>query len=377
LAFAPIRPDMPGKEQMAKLALDMMDRKNGTRALVEKFVMVHLKDSWEDTRLASRGMDAMVGGALCLGVPMASERLGIPWASAVLQPMGYVSALDSPTIAGQEWMEATRGWGALGEAVRRGSFGMGRLMARGWCVEHARLRRELGLSESKDPIMDAGRSKWLSLAMFPDYFGAKQADWPESSVSCGFPYAAPAASSESMPERLERFLAAGAKPLCFTLGTAAVHAAGSFYRQSRAAAEKLGMRAVFLTGPEGINAMGRLPETMIAVEYAPHSELFPRCAASIHSCGIGTCAAAIGAGAPQLAVPWANDQPDNARRLMAMGLARVLGREKYTAEAAVLELMALRSDPAYASAAKRWAATEAGRRNGADVAAYALLAKLG
>ena len=61
----------------------------------------------------------------------------------------------------------------------------------------------------------------------------------------------------------------------------------------------------------------------MAVDYAPHAELFPRSAVIVHQAGMGTTSQALRAGKPQLIVPHAHDQPDNAYRVNQMGVARV------------------------------------------------------
>ena len=63
---------------------------------------------------------------------------------------------------------------------------------------------------------------------------------------------------------------------------------------------------------------------MRAFEYLPYSAVFPRALAVIHQAGIGTLSQALRSGRPQLIVPFAFDQPDNARRAAALGVARVL-----------------------------------------------------
>ncbi|KAL3775294.1 hypothetical protein ACHAW5_000945 [Stephanodiscus triporus] len=61
--------------------------------------------------------------------------------------------------------------------------------------------------------------------------------------------------------------------------------------------------------------------TLLVIGSARHSWLLPRCAASIHHCGIGTCAAALRSGRPQIACPVMVDQPHNARVLDRLGVA--------------------------------------------------------
>jgi rhamnosyltransferase subunit B len=125
-----------------------------------------------------------------------------------------------------------------------------------------------------------------------------------------------------------------------------VGAAGDFYTESLAAAKRLGRRAVFQTGqhPQG------LPADAMAVDYAPHSELFPRAAAIVHHGGIGTTAQAMRSGSPMLVVPFAHDQFDNAERVKRLGMADVLYRGRYHARSAERALRRLLEDSRYASA---------------------------
>ena len=153
---------------------------------------------------------------------------------------------------------------------------------------------------------------------------------------------------------LERFLAAGAAPVVFTLGSSAVMAAGRFFEESVKAVTKLGMRAVLAGGEDGGASESR--ERLIYVtDYAPYSELLPRAAATVHQGGIGTVAQALKAGRPTIVVPWAHDQPDNAARCRRLGLARTVRRDNYKWEVVARELDRLLGDRAYASRARELA----------------------
>jgi UDP:flavonoid glycosyltransferase YjiC (YdhE family) len=69
----------------------------------------------------------------------------------------------------------------------------------------------------------------------------------------------------------------------------------------------------------------------------------------------------------------AYDQPDNARRAVALGLARSIPIRKVTATGLAAELGALLADPACAASAQ---AAAAGLEDGAGRAADALLASI-
>jgi rhamnosyltransferase subunit B len=67
------------------------------------------------------------------------------------------------------------------------------------------------------------------------------------------------------------------------------------------------------------------------VAFAPFGELLPLCAAVVHHGGIGTTARALAEGIPQLVLPWAWDQPDNAARVRRLGAGSSLGPRRRSA----------------------------------------------
>jgi UDP:flavonoid glycosyltransferase YjiC (YdhE family) len=157
---------------------------------------------------------------------------------------------------------------------------------------------------------------------------------------------------EGIGEELDRFLEAGPPPIVFTLGSSAVFEAGSFYRESAKAASALGKRAVLLVGRDLAQDIPHpLPEGVAAFPYAPYSEVFPRCAALVHSSGIGTIAQAMRAGKPSLAVYYGFDQPDNAARLARLGMGKIVPAKKYTADLAASLLREILENPVYAERA--------------------------
>jgi hypothetical protein len=89
----------------------------------------------------------------------------------------------------------------------------------------------------------------------------------------------------------------------------------------------------------------------MAVQYAPHSAVFPRACVVVHQGGIGTTGEAMRAGHPTLVVHYGHDQPDNAARLVRMGMARSMPRERYNANVAVREIQHLLENITYAERA--------------------------
>ena len=184
-----------------------------------------------------------------------------------------------------------------------------------------------------------------------------QPDWPPHTTVTGFVFYD---RYGRLPIDLARFLDAGDPPIVFTLGSTAVGARGSdaFYTDSVAAALALGRRAVLLVGrAEAGRPRSPLPDTIIAVDYAPHAELFPTAAVVVHHGGAGTTGQGLRAGRPALIVPHAHDQPDNARRATRIGAARSVDARRYSARRAIAEL-----DRLLTSSRSATAAAEVGRR---------------
>ena len=91
------------------------------------------------------------------------------------------------------------------------------------------------------------------------------------------------------------------------------------------AAQRLGRRAVLLT-PHREQVPASLPPDMLWLPYVPLRTLLPRAAALVHHGGIGTTAEALRAGVPQVIVPLAYDQFDNAARVEALAAGAMRAR---------------------------------------------------
>lgn len=75
-----------------------------------------------------------------------------------------------------------------------------------------------------------------------------------------------------------------------------------------------------------------LPESILRVESVPHTWLFPRMAAVCHHGGAGTTAAGLGAGVPNIVVPFANDQFAWGHRVHDLGVGPApIPRKRLTA----------------------------------------------
>ncbi len=351
--FHPLRPDVdPTRGDVVRR---IMEPKRGTEVIVREILGPALRDSYGDLREATRDADLLVTHPVAFAGPVLAEKTGIPWVSTVLAPMSFFSVHDLPVFPPAPRLVHLRrlGTGVSGLMVRAVKAAVRR-----WGRPVRALRADLGLSPGRDPIFEGQFSPGLVLALFSRVLADPQPDWPpHTRVTGQIPYDGPR-RGERLEPRLERFLASGPPPVVFTLGSSAVMAAGNFFRESLAAAERLGRRAVLLVGRDPANLPpGPLPGSAIAVEFAPHSAVFPRAAAVVHQGGIGTTGHALRSGRPELVVPWAHDQPDNAFRVANLGVARTLFPRRYAALRVADELRVLLDDPAYLRRAGEVAAT--------------------
>ena len=173
-----------------------------------------------------------------------------------------------------------------------------------------------------------------------------------NTLIAGFAYYDADAGNAKLPPNLEQFVSSGDPPFVFTLGSAAVLAAGDFYEVSAKAAMELGKRAVLLIGSDPRNKpKAELPESICAAEYAPFSALFSRASLVVHQGGVGTVGQCLRAGKPMLIMPYSHDQPDNARRMKRLGVAKVIQKADYTPEKVTSKIRKMLDDPRLAEKA--------------------------
>jgi len=340
IAFAPIRPDLPDSSTDAEMMRRVMDSRNGPEYLIRKVVMPHLRGAYADLTLASEGADGIIGHPLTFSVPLVAHQRQIPWVYVALSPIVFLSAHDPPLLAPVPWLSRSKSWGPIYHGTL---IGLAKLMIKGWLKEVPMLSRDLGCyPAARDPLGADQYSPYLNLALFSSVLAAPQPDWPQNTVVSGFPFYDADDGGYGLSQELQEFIADGEPPIVFTLGTAAVRAAGSFYIESLKAATHLGKRAVLLVGP-GTDAAPKenLTPSVFVAPYAAYSEIFPTAAAIVHQGGIGTTAQAMIAGKPMLIMPFAFDQPDNARRITRLGIGRTIARASYNASSAAAELTQL------------------------------------
>ena len=370
LAFHALRPDIdPTNTLLVEMVYDV---NKGTETGLRKFLFPALRQTYADlldaaTRPARA--DLLLLGELNYAGPIVAEITGIPWASYVLAPFSFFSAFDPPVLPPYPKLaKADKVVPGMGRGIKR----LARFVTRHWPEPIYDLRRELGLPMGANPIFDAKNSPNLVLALFSGALGEKQKDWPANTLITGFCFYDADAGNAALPAHLEEFVHAGEPPVVFTLGSAAVLAAGDFYEQSARAAMRVGVRAVLLIGNDPRNRPKQsLPDSICVAEYAPYSALFPHAKLVVHQGGVGTTAQCLRAGRPMLIMPYSHDQPDNARRMKRLGVARVVQRSSYKPWRVARAIRAMFASSDYELAAQN-AAQQLAREDGVKTACDAL-----
>jgi len=190
-------------------------------------------------------------------------------------------------------------------------------------------RKERGLAPVTGLLQHLATAPDLTLLLFPGWFAPPQPDWPQPLLQAGFALYDPNPESAPLSAALQAFLAAGPAPMVFTHGTGN-RQASAYFAAAVDATVQLHRRAVFLT-PHAEQVPTGLPPAILWQDYVPLRSLLPHAAALMHHGGIGTTAEALRAGTPQLIIPLAHDQFDNAERVRALGVGARLDATRVTA----------------------------------------------
>jgi UDP:flavonoid glycosyltransferase YjiC (YdhE family) len=286
-----------------------MDRGRGFHTMMGWMVR-QIRPVYE--RIASRRPQLVVAHPLAFGARAAEAKLGVRTATVVLSPAILRSAHEPPVLPGVPNSSSLPGW------YKRGVW---------WAADRLIIdpaiaapvnafRAELGLAPLERVFQDGWRSPHLFLGLFPEWFAPRQPDWPQNFRHTGFPLH----DEGELPAELARFLDAGDPPIVITAGTGNRHGQ-KLFAIALEAAGRLRRRAIALTP-----FADQVPPGAVRFDWAPLGKLLPRAAALVHHGGIGTSAAGLAAGVPQVVFAFSHDQPDNAARLERLGVAAQLER---------------------------------------------------
>jgi rhamnosyltransferase subunit B len=288
-------------------------------------------------------IDLMLGPLTAFGARVIREELGIPFITVHLQPAVVISMYDTPIFfSGTAWIKKLPRW------LKRLLFLKTPNPANRIALPYV---RELCVKSGVTPPRSLWLDWWHSpdgvLMLFPDWFAPPQPDWPAGYFQHTFPLE-DLATEQVMPDSLLKFLREGDKPVVFTPGSANIQAK-DFFAAASAAVQKIKARAVFVT--RDLSQLPSLPPDSIhAVEYVSFSQILPHASAFVHHGGIGTISQGFAAAVPQLIMPMAHDQPDNAHRLEQIGAGLSLTPRQFTAGRVADALSRLLSEASFANA---------------------------
>lgn len=283
-------------------------------ATIWKHMARHLPAAYaQQLALVKETPTLIVASTLGLTGRLLQEAHGVPLVTVHLAPSCFLTAHDTSVRRGLNWPRS------LPRPVVRLILNLVERVMLDPVVRPAinRLRATLNLAPVRRVM-----SRWLHspqqvICAFPAWFAAPQPDWPPNTVCTGFPRM-PASEGQLDPD-LQRFIDAGSPPIVVTPGSAMAHG-GVFIGRALDAVQALGLRVVVVT-PYREQLPAVLPPSVHHAAYAPFDLLSRQAAAFVHHGGIGTSATVLAAGKPQLVVPFAFDQPDNAARLRRLGVA--------------------------------------------------------
>lgn len=244
---------------------------------------------------ACLGAHLLVSSPLLPIAPLVAKASGIPWVPSVLSPLQLALATAnapafSPLLEARQ--KAIAAWEAFASDKKKGS------LAHAW---------------EETPLI---------LAFFSEVFAPREAFWPKQVSTVGFLF--PGDEKRLAYPLPEAFLAEGPPPVVVSGSSWAWMEEKDFFSAAEIAIAALGLRGIFLIGKKAF--LPSLPNCL-GLAYAPHHLLLPRASAIIHHGGIGTLAAALRAGIPQVVVPQGLDQPDNAKCLQSLGAGEIAGAD--------------------------------------------------
>ena len=298
----------------------------GFKTIFEMGLLPMMRPAFEAIRqLHVPGETVVTAHAIAFGARIAQEVLGVPLVTIHLSPVVIRSKYDPPLYPGGEFLR----W--MPRAVIPALYRLAdwRVIDPVVAGPVNAFRAEFGLPKVKRLLDDWWESPQRVIGLFPEWFAPPQRDWPDRLKLTGFPLY-DERGVQALPPELSAFLDAGPPPVAFTFGSAMTLARVQL-EASAEACRISGRRGLLLTlhrdqVPES------LPPNVRHFDYAPFSELLPRCAALVHHGGIGTTAQALAAGVPQLVMPLAHDQHDNAARVRRLEVGRSLTLKSYRAK---------------------------------------------
>jgi sterol 3beta-glucosyltransferase len=259
-----------------------------------------MADVWAASKASAP--DLILYHPKALGAPDFAEKLGVPCMLAFWLPM-YVPTTRFPAMGfpelpfgpGYRWLTY--------QLIRQILLVMSKRVRR-WRKQNRLHPRSSGLRmrfPDGRPIP--------ALHGFSRHIIPQPEDWPETSIVTGF-WFLNQTEEWNPPRSLTEFLSRGKPPVYFGFGSIFGTDPKRGTQIILEAIRRTGVRAILSRGWGGLEPSDSAQsESIMFIEGAPHSWLFPRVSAVVHHGGCGTTHAGLLAGRPSIICPFFGDQP--------------------------------------------------------------------
>lgn len=248
-----------------------------------------------------------------LGAPDFAEKLGVPCMLAFWLPL-YVPTTRFPAMGFPD-LPLGPGYRWLTYQFIRTMLIMTTKSVRKWRKQHGLDPRSPGLRMR----LPDGRPI-PALHGFSRHVIPRPEDWPETATVTGY-WFLDEAEPWNPPRALTEFLSKGEPPVYFGFGSIFGRDPKRVTQIILEAVRRTGVRAVIARGWGGLEPTDTAQsESVMFIEAAPHSWLFPQVSAVVHHGGCGTTAAGLLAGKPNIICPFFGDQPLWGRQVERLGV---------------------------------------------------------
>ena len=297
----------------------VMNPIRGPELLHRKYIFPSTEKSIQDALPLAQESDLIITGILGYFIPTLSEITGVPWAMAMLSPIGYWSAYDPPEIPSLPFLRSLSFMGPqFVRAIYRSIF----YLSSFWSAPLQEARKKRGLKKQANPLLPSTMTSGsLNFALFSKYFAEPQADWPKNLIQAGFIEYDVTEGSLPLKNDLETFLNSGDAPIFLTLGSTNVHVPGRIYETFAESIKKLNKRALMSVSAIDLKEAKEKYENpqLHVTDYVPYGRVMPRCSVVVHQGGVGTTGQTLRAGRPAIVLGSVNDQLDNGRHVEKIG----------------------------------------------------------
>jgi sterol 3beta-glucosyltransferase len=271
-----------------------------------------LRKTMDDIVEACRGTDAVLYTVLGAAGYHVAEMLHVPSLYLLLQPL--TRSRERPSVLAPAL--------PLGGIYNRWTHALTEQLF--WQMVRAPINQWRRESLHLKPMPFRGPFDLLYQQHTPFIYGfsplvvPRARDWPDWHFITGY-WFLDDHNTWSPPTGLVDFLANGSKPVYIGFGSMSGRTAQRLADLAIEAVQLTGQRAILLGGWAQAHQRD-LPDSIHAIESAPHAWLFPQMAAVVHHGGAGTTAAGLRAGVPSVLTPFFGDQPYWGQRVHALGV---------------------------------------------------------